>query len=92
MKDKILHFVCCMAVALVVSTIMANIMAASYPARPVVAAACCCVAGLLAGFFCGMGKEYGDHCHGGKFDRLDLLADFAGALVGCNMGWALLGI
>lgn len=42
--------------------------------------------GMTAGMAAGIAKEEWDKRHGGEFDRKDLLADFAGCLVGSYLG------
>ncbi|WP_289744560.1 hypothetical protein [uncultured Duncaniella sp.] len=77
-QDHIKHFGVCLAVALSASSIEAG-FGASYGQS--------LVAGIIAGGAIGVGKEYGDKCApGNKWDRSDIAADMAGAVIGSALG------
>lgn len=78
MRDKVLHFGACAAVALVAAAVQA-LLGAGY--------AQCLAAGLMAGVAIGAGKEYGDRCApGNRWDWADIAADAAGAMSGSIAG------
>ena len=73
-KDKILHFAVCAIAAFVCASIVGAMSKNEF-------------AGATAGFAMamglGIGKEYGDSkAKGNKWDWLDILADFLGAVTG----------
>jgi len=81
-KDKWQHFTVCVIVAAIIATIVANTCALSFPS---------CVAGFLGATACGIGKEYGDsRAHGNTWSWDDIVADVAGAAVGCLAGFVSL--
>lgn len=82
--DKILHFLACLAIALIASSLAANIL---YPLWPggrgwhhVTAAY---AFGIFAALVIGVGKEARDRKQAGNhFCWLDLIADLCGAVIG----------
>lgn len=81
--DKILHFIVCLAIALIVSTVMANIAYIFVPNNPDARAATAYGAALFMALAIGVWKECRDKKQpNNHFCWKDLLADTAGAVVG----------
>lgn len=81
-KDKWQHFIVCLIVAAIIATIVANTCALPLSS---------CTAGFLGATACGLGKEYGDSkAYGNTWSWPDVLADIAGAAVGCLAGFVAL--
>lgn len=81
-KDKRQHFLVCIIVAAIIATIVANTCSLILPS---------CVAGFLGATACGVGKEYGDsRAYGNTWNWPDIIADVAGATVGCLAGFVAL--
>lgn len=77
-KDKTLHLLVCAAASATASIFVANAGSGALGA---------CLAGFFAGSALGLGKEYGDsRCDNNHFGFKDLLADLAGAAIGCLAG------
>jgi len=76
-KDKKLHFICCMLIALA-TTILIGVLSNWYAGS---------LAGLLTAMGTGVGKEYGDKINPyNKWDWYDILADLIGTIVGITIG------
>lgn len=76
-KDKKLHFICCMLIALA-TTILIGLLSNWYAGS---------LAGLLTAMGTGVGKEYGDKINPyNKWDWYDILADLIGTIVGITIG------
>lgn len=76
-KDKKLHFICCMLIALA-TTIFIGVLSNWYAGS---------LAGLLTAMGTGIGKEYGDKINPyNKWDWYDILADLIGTIVGIAIG------
>ena len=81
--DFWLHAGACGIVAVFVSMILVHVSAGN--GLPAV------LGGGMAGFFCGLGKEYGDsRSPGNRWSWLDILGDIVGSAIGCQIGWAAL--
>ena len=48
--------------------------------------------GLTVGMAAGIAKEAYDYCSYGVFDRMDMLATWAGAAIGAALAWGILQI
>lgn len=48
--------------------------------------------GLTVGMTAGVAKEAYDYCSYGIFDRMDMLATWAGAVIGAALAWNILQI
>lgn len=82
-KDKQLHFICCMLVAFIVTS-MLGLISNWYVGA---------IAGLLTAMGIGVGKEYGDSkSPNNKWDWYDILADVLGAIAGVLIGIVLIVI
>lgn len=80
-KDKKLHFICCMLIALA-TTILIGLLSNWYAGG---------LAGLLTAMGTGVGKEYGDKINPyNKWDWYDILADLIGAVIGVILGTTVL--
>lgn len=80
-KDKKLHFICCMLIALA-TTILIGLLSNWYAGS---------LAGLLTAMGTGVGKEYGDKINPyNKWDWYDILANLIGAVVGVILGTTVL--
>lgn len=80
-KDKKLHFICCMLIALA-TTILIGVLSNWYAGG---------LAGLLTAMGTGVGKEYGDKINPyNKWDWYDILADFIGTIVGIAIGMIII--
>ena len=76
-KDKKLHFICCMLIALA-STLLIGILSNWYAGG---------LAGLLTAMGTGVGKEYGDKINPyNKWDWYDILANLIGTVIGILLG------
>ncbi len=76
-KDKKLHFICCMLIALA-TTILIGSLSNWYVGG---------LAGLLTAMGTGVGKEYGDKINPyNKWDWYDILADLIGTIAGISIG------
>lgn len=81
-KDKLQHFIVCSIVSAIIAVVVANTCALVYPS---------CVAGLLGAAACGLSKEYSDSkAYGNTWSWPDIIADLAGAAVGCLAGFVAL--
>lgn len=79
-KEKIIHLVCCLIVAILVAVLF-SIISSSYISV---------LSGFVAALFFAFGKEIGDYSNPeSKWDWYDLLAGLIGALVGSQIGWFL---
>lgn len=77
-KDKKIHFVACLAVAMCITVLEVCIGTGAFGAW---------LAGFIGGTACGVGKEYGDYRNpNNKWDNYDLLVDVLGALAGGCVG------
>lgn len=83
-QDKMLHALCGLLAAVIVSVILAHACAG----RPLAAI----LGGFFAALFLGVGKEYGDRASGNRFDWGDILATAAGGAAGSMCGFAALAI
>ena len=80
-KDKKLHFICCMLIALA-TTIFIGLLSNWYTGG---------LAGLLTAMGTGVGKEYGDKINPyNKWDWYDILANLIGAVIGILLGITVL--
>ena len=82
-SDKYAHFCVCAIVALLV-----GVFGMVMKMTPIMIAYC----GFVAAMGAGLGKEYGDKVNPkNKWDWMDVLADFLGAVTGCGfmllMSW-----
>lgn len=78
--DKIIHLVCCLIAAILV-TVLFGIISSSYISV---------LSGFVAAVCLAIGKEMGDYFNpNSKWDWYDLLAGVIGALVGSQIGWFL---
>lgn len=48
--------------------------------------------GLTVGMVAGIAKEAYDYCSYGVFDKMDMLATWAGAVIGAALAWGILQI
>lgn len=48
--------------------------------------------GLTVGMAAGIAKETYDYCSYGVFDKVDMLATWAGAVIGAALAWGILQI
>lgn len=79
-KDKVLHFMLSMIVALLVTILL------KWVQNDDILAVC---GGWGVAFFVGLGKEIYDESEGGESDSADWLADMIGATVGTLIAAAL---
>ena len=73
MRDKLLHFICCFAIAVVMAVLNGwqGVILMGF------------MNSFAIGVAIGVGKEYGDsQAKGNKWDWMDIVADVAGALIG----------
>lgn len=81
--DKILHFIVCLIIAFIVSTVMANLVYQFAPNDPGTRAATSYVAALFVALAIGVWKESRDKKQqGNHFCWRDIIADIVGALIG----------
>lgn len=87
--DKILHFLACLAIALIASSLAANILYYLWPGgRGWNHVAAAYAVGVIATLAVGIFKEARDSKQtGNHFCWLDLLADLCGALIGAFSGF-----
>lgn len=84
-SDFWMHVFMCGIVAVFVATILVH-LSIGVPAPAILGS-------FFAGVFCGLGKEYGDYrAKDNTWSWTDVIGDVLGAAIGCQIGWAALGL